>query len=96
MPRTTSPIRNPVAAAVMATPRTRQSLRSGFGSSLPSFTAEHYRRLLSSAGMSGSVWVELMSAESDHTSVVSLARYAGPPAEALARWQDQNDPARRR
>jgi Fic/DOC family N-terminal len=35
-------------------------------------------------------------AKSGHTSVASLARHARPPAEALARWQEGNDPARRR
>lgn len=38
----------------------------------------------------------MLMAKSDHTSVVSLARYARLSAEALQRWQEQNDPARRR
>lgn len=38
----------------------------------------------------------MLMAKSGHTSVASLARYARPSAEALARWQEQNDPARRR
>ena len=38
----------------------------------------------------------MLLAKSGHTSVASLARYARPPAEALARWQERNDPARRR
>jgi len=38
----------------------------------------------------------MLMAKSGHTSVVSLARYARPSAEALARWQAQRDPARRR
>jgi integrase len=33
---------------------------------------------------------------SGHTSVASLARYARVSPEALARWQQQRDPARRR
>jgi len=38
----------------------------------------------------------MLMAKSGHTSVASLARYARPSAEALARWQQVNDPARRR
>ncbi len=38
----------------------------------------------------------MLMAKSGHTSVASLARYARPSAEALARWQEQHDPARRR
>jgi len=38
----------------------------------------------------------MLMAKSGHTSVTSLARYARPSAEALARWQERNDPARRR
>lgn len=38
----------------------------------------------------------MLMAKSGHTSVTSLARYARPSAEALARWQAQRDPARRR
>ena len=37
----------------------------------------------------------MLLAKSGHTSVASLARYARPSAEALARWQERNDPARR-
>jgi hypothetical protein len=33
---------------------------------------------------------------SRHTSVASLAKYARPSAQALARWQQDRDPARRR
>jgi integrase/recombinase XerC/integrase/recombinase XerD len=36
----------------------------------------------------------MLMAKSGHTSVASPARYARPSAEALARWQEQNDPAR--
>jgi hypothetical protein len=35
-------------------------------------------------------------AYSGHTSVTSLARYARVSPEALGRWQQQRDPARRR
>lgn len=38
----------------------------------------------------------MLMAKSGHTSVASLARYARPSAEALQRWQEKNDPARRR
>jgi integrase/recombinase XerC/integrase/recombinase XerD len=38
----------------------------------------------------------MLMAKSGHTSVASLARYARPSAGALARWQAQRDPARRR
>jgi integrase/recombinase XerC/integrase/recombinase XerD len=38
----------------------------------------------------------MLLAKSGHSSVASLARYARPSAEALQRWQEQNDPARRR
>lgn len=38
----------------------------------------------------------MLMAKSGHTSVASLARYARPSAEALQRWQEQHDPARRR
>lgn len=38
----------------------------------------------------------MMMAMSGHTSVASLARYARPSAEALARWQQDRDPALRR
>jgi hypothetical protein len=38
----------------------------------------------------------MLMAKSGHTSVASLARYARPSAEALARWQERNDPDRRR
>ncbi|HUY52593.1 MAG TPA: hypothetical protein VMV92_43975 [Streptosporangiaceae bacterium] len=38
----------------------------------------------------------MLIARSGHTSVGSLARYARPSAEALARRQAQRDPARRR
>jgi integrase len=38
----------------------------------------------------------MLMAKSGHTSVASLATYARPSAEALARWQERNDPARRR
>ena len=38
----------------------------------------------------------MLMAKSGHTSVASLARYARPSAEALARRQAQRDPARRR
>jgi site-specific recombinase XerD len=38
----------------------------------------------------------MLMAKSGHTSVRSLARYARPSAEALARWQADRDPARRR
>ena len=37
-----------------------------------------------------------LMAKSGRTSVASLARYARPSAEALARWQAERDPARRR
>ncbi len=36
----------------------------------------------------------MLMAKSGHTSVASLARYARPSAEALARWQERTDPAR--
>ena len=38
----------------------------------------------------------MLMAKSGHTSVASLARYARPSAEAVARWPERNDPARRR
>jgi integrase len=38
----------------------------------------------------------MFMAMSGHTSVASLIRYARPSAEALARWQQERDPARRR
>jgi hypothetical protein len=38
----------------------------------------------------------MLMAKSGHTYMVSLARYARPSAEALARWQENNDPVRRR
>ena len=38
----------------------------------------------------------MLMAKSGHTSVRSLARYARPSAEALARYQAERDPARRR
>ncbi len=38
----------------------------------------------------------MLMAKSGPTSVASLARYARPSAEALAWWQERNDPARRR
>lgn len=38
----------------------------------------------------------LLMTKSGHTSITSLARYARPSAEALARLQAQRDPARRR
>jgi integrase/recombinase XerC/integrase/recombinase XerD len=38
----------------------------------------------------------MLMAKSGHTSVASLAGYARPSAEALQRWQEQNDLARRR
>jgi integrase/recombinase XerC/integrase/recombinase XerD len=38
----------------------------------------------------------MLMAKSGHTSVASLARYARVSAEALARWQEEHDPARRR
>jgi len=38
----------------------------------------------------------MLMAKSGHTSMASLASYARPSAEALARWQERNDPARRR
>jgi integrase/recombinase XerC/integrase/recombinase XerD len=38
----------------------------------------------------------MLMAKIGHTSVASLARYARPSAEALARWQERSDPARRR
>ncbi|HMH94172.1 MAG TPA: site-specific integrase [Streptosporangiaceae bacterium] len=38
----------------------------------------------------------MLLARSGHTSVASLARYARVSAEALARWQEEHDPARRR
>ena len=38
----------------------------------------------------------MLMAKSGHASVASLARYARPSAEALARWQERHDPARRR
>jgi integrase len=38
----------------------------------------------------------VLMAKSGHTSVASLARYARPSAEALQRWQEQRNPARRR
>jgi integrase len=38
----------------------------------------------------------MLMAKSGHTSVASLARYAKPSPEALQRWQEKNDPARRR
>jgi len=38
----------------------------------------------------------MLMAKSGHTSVASLARYARPSSEALQRWQEQNDPGRRR
>jgi len=37
----------------------------------------------------------LKGRKSGHTSVASVAKYARPSAEALARWQERNDPARR-
>jgi len=44
----------------------------------------------------GGASTPMLMAKSGHTSVASLARYARPSAEALARWQERNDPARRR
>jgi len=38
----------------------------------------------------------MLMSKSGHTSVASLARYARVSAEALARWQEEHDPARRR
>jgi integrase/recombinase XerC/integrase/recombinase XerD len=38
----------------------------------------------------------MLMAKSGHMSVASLTRYARPSAEALQRWQEFNDPARRR
>jgi integrase len=38
----------------------------------------------------------MLMAKSGHTNVASLARYARPSAEALARWQASRDPAGRR
>jgi integrase len=38
----------------------------------------------------------MLMTKSGHTSVRSLAKYARPLVEALARWQEMNDPARRR
>jgi integrase len=38
----------------------------------------------------------MMMAMSGHTSVTSLARYARPSVDALARWKQEHDPARRR
>ena len=38
----------------------------------------------------------MLMTKSGHTSITSLARYARPSAEALARMQAQRDPARRR
>jgi site-specific recombinase XerD len=43
----------------------------------------------------GGASTPMLMAKSGHTSVASLARYARPSAEALARWQERNDPARR-
>lgn len=38
----------------------------------------------------------MLMTKSGHTSITSLARYARPSAEALARWEAERDPARRR
>jgi integrase len=38
----------------------------------------------------------MLMTKSGHTSITSLARYARPSAEALARWEAEHDPARRR
>jgi integrase len=38
----------------------------------------------------------MFMSKSGHTSAASLARCARPSAEALARWQERKDPARRR
>jgi integrase/recombinase XerC/integrase/recombinase XerD len=38
----------------------------------------------------------MLMAKSGHTSVASLAKYARPSTETLARWQEANDPVRRR
>jgi hypothetical protein len=90
-PKTTSPITKPTATAARIRPRTRQSLSSGF--LLSSFTAG---TLPPTAGLPRRRWVESPPAKSATPSVTSLARYARPSAEALARWQERNDPARRR
>ena len=38
----------------------------------------------------------MLMTKSGHTSITSLAKYARPSAEALARWEGEHDPARRR
>lgn len=47
---------------------------------------------LAEAGMSA----PMMMTKSGHTSITSLARYARPSADALARWEAEHDPGRRR
>jgi hypothetical protein len=37
----------------------------------------------------------MLMAKSGHTSVASVPKYARPSGEALARWQERNDPAQR-
>jgi integrase/recombinase XerC/integrase/recombinase XerD len=38
----------------------------------------------------------MLMTKSGHTSITSLAKYARPSADALARWEAERDPARRR
>lgn len=47
---------------------------------------------LSEAGMS----TPMLMAKSGHTSIRSLARYARPSTEAVASWEREHDPGRRR
>ncbi|MGO9192433.1 MAG: hypothetical protein ACLP8X_28785 [Streptosporangiaceae bacterium] len=58
-------------------------------------TLHQLRRALTHDAEDGASTPILM-AKNGHTSVASLARHARPSAEALARWQERNDPARRR
>jgi integrase len=47
---------------------------------------------LAEAGMSA----PMLMTKSGHTSITSLAKYARPSVDALARWEAERDPARRR
>jgi integrase len=60
------------------------------------WTLHHLRHSALTHDAENGASTPMLMAKSGHTSVASLARYARPSAEALARWQERNDPARRR
>jgi integrase/recombinase XerC/integrase/recombinase XerD len=83
----------------LATGRARLSYRRAaelFSEATAGATLHQLRHSALTHAAEGGANTATLLAYSGHTSVASLARYARVSPEALSRWQQQRDPARRR